>query len=131
MQQFKLEPILSESQRQPNTFEYGYECAARLLDANPALDAIIASVDVQGLGALRLLSERGLLVPEDLRVMSLTGHEIGAMLETSMTSMEKPAREMGAKAVDMTVEQIEAPAGQKPSAQHLSFSAVLVEREST
>ena len=131
MEQFRLEPILSQCARQPNTFEYGYECAAQLLDTNTDLDAIIASVDVQGLGALRLLSERGIPVPDRVHVISLTGHEIGAMLATSMTSMEMPAREMGVKAVSMTVEQIEAPAGNRPSAQHLSFSAILVEREST
>ena len=131
MERCRLEPILSESRRQPNTFEYGYECAARLLDSNDGLDAIIASMDVQGLGALRLLSERGICVPDQVRVMSLTGHEVGAMLATSMTSMEMPAHEMGVKAVDMIVEQIEAPAGQKPSPQHLSFSSILVEREST
>ena len=131
MEKYGLDPILSKSSRQPNTFEYGYECAAQLLDNNTDLDALIASVDVQGLGAMRLVSERGLFMPDDLRVISLTGHEIGAMLETSMTSMEMPAHEMGLKAVDMVVEQIEAPDGQKPSPQHLSFSAVLVEREST
>ncbi len=126
-----LTPLYSDSARQVNSFEYGYECAAQLVDRNPDLDAVIASVDVQGLGALRLLSERGLRVPEDIRVMSLTGHEVGAMLATSMTSMEMPAREMGAKAAAMIVESIEAPVGQKPSPQHLRFSAVLVEREST
>ena len=131
MERFGLEPILSQSVRQANTFEYGYECAEQLLVTNPDLDAIIASVDVQGLGALRLLSERGIDVPDQIRVMSLTGHEIGAMLATSMTSMEMPAQEMGAKAVGMIVEQIEAQPGNKPSPQHLSFSAILVEREST
>ena len=45
--------------------------------------------------------------------------------ETEFTS------EMGAKAAKMLIEEIEAPSGQKPGAQHLSFSASLVEREST
>ena len=75
--------------------------------------------------------QQGLLVPEDIRVMSLTGHEVGGMLPVSMTSMEMPAREMGAKAADMAIESIEAPDDQKPSPQHLRFSAVLVERDST
>ena len=126
-----LDTILSESTRAVNTFEYGYECANQLLDETPGLDAIIASVDVQGLGAIRALSERGLRIPEEIRVMSLTGHEVGAMLETSMTSMEMPAHEMGAKAARMLVDEIEAEAGKKPGAQHLSFAVSLVEREST
>ena len=131
MEQFGLKIMLSESSRQVNTFEYGYDCTFQLLSRYGELDAIITSVDVQGLGARRALEEQGLLVPEDLRVMSLTGHEVGAMLPTSMTSMEMPAREMGAKAADMAVEQIEAASDQKPGVQHLSFSAVLVERDST
>ena len=41
-------------------------------------------------------------------VISLTGHAIGGMLETAMTSMELPGREMGQWAADMILEDIEA-----------------------
>ena len=114
-----------------NSFEYGYQCAGQLLDENPKLDAIMAAVDVQGLGAMRAIKERGLRVPEDIRLVSLTGHKVGGMLETSMTSLEVPSREMGEKVAKMLIEEIEAPTGQKPSPQHLVFAAKLVEREST
>lgn len=114
-----------------NSFEYGYECTSRLLDSCPDLDAIIAAVDVQGLGAIRALKGQGISIPEQVRLISLTGHTVGGMLETSMTSLEMPAREMGEKATKMILEEIEAPSGQKPSPQHLVFSAVLAEREST
>ena len=63
--------------------------------------------------------------------MSLTGHSVGRMLETSMTSMEMPAHEMGAHAAKMLIEKIEAPARHKPSVQRMSFATTLVEREST
>ena len=53
------------------------------------------------------------------------------MLETSMTSLEVPSREMGEKVTKMLIEEIEAPSGRKPSPQHLVFAAKLVEREST
>ena len=88
-------------------------------------------MDVQGLGAIRALSERRYRVPDQVRVISLTGHEVGGMLETSMTSMEMPAHEMGVKAAKMLIDEIEAPTGKKPGPQHLIFSASLVEREST
>ena len=70
-------------------------------------------------------------MPEDIRLVSLTGHKVGGMLETSMTSLEVPAREMGEKVIKMLIEEIKSPSDQKPSAQHLVFSAKLVEREST
>ena len=93
-------------------------------------NAIIACVDVQGLGARRAIKERG-INRSRIKVISLTGHAVGGMLRTSMTSMEMPAHEMGEKASAMVIEEIEAPSGQKPAPQHLVFSVTLVEREST
>lgn len=114
-----------------NSFEYGYQCATQLLDQNPRLDAIMTAVDIQGLGAMRALKEQGLRVPEEMRLLSLTGHAVGAMLETTMTSFEIPAHEMGEKITRMVIEEIEAPPGHKPSPQHLLFNASLTERETT
>ena len=62
----------------------------------------------QGIGVLRVLKESGKKVPEEVMVISLTGHAIGGMLETAMTSMELPGREMGQRAADMILEDIEA-----------------------
>lgn len=114
-----------------NSFEYGFCCAESLLEANPALDGMIVSVDIQGLGAIRALKEREIAIPGEVRLMSLTGHFIGKMLETTMTSMEIPAHEMGMKATQMLIEEIESATDKKPSPQHLVFDTVLVEREST
>lgn len=130
VRQFGLEENLSECSLPVNSFEYGFECANQLLDDNYALDAIIACVDVQGLGARRAIKERG-INRSRIKVISLTGHAVGGMLRTSMTSMEMPAHEMGEKASAMVIEEIEAPSGQKPAPQHLVFSVTLVEREST
>lgn len=114
-----------------NSFEYGESAAARLLGDCSELDAIMTAVDVQGMGAMRALQERGLSCPGDVRLMSLTGHSIGALLETPMTSMEVPAIEIGEKAVRMSIERIETSAGAKAARQHLVFSPTLVERQTT
>ena len=129
--ELKLQEITSQSDREVNSFRYGYDCANQLLDENPDLDAIMASVDVQGLGAIRAISERGLRIPEDVKVISLTGHRVGRMLETTMTSMEMPAFEMGKAAAKMTIDDIEADSKHKPGRRHLTFATTLVEREST
>ncbi len=126
-----LEENFSACSQPVNSFEYGYECAEQLLEEVPGLDAIIAAVDIQGLGAIRVLKERSVEMPGRVRVISLTGHSVGGMLETSMTSMEMPAYEMGSKAVRMIVEEIEAPEDRKPGLQHLALAATLVKREST
>lgn len=128
---FGLEEYFSKSSYPENSFEYGYECASQLLSDTPGLDGILAAVDIQGLGVIRVLTEMGVSLPNQVKVISLTGHAVGGMLETSMTSMEMPAHEMGKKAAAMVIEEIEAPSDKKPSPQCVSFTTILVEREST
>ncbi|MDO5407726.1 MAG: LacI family DNA-binding transcriptional regulator [Eubacteriales bacterium] len=114
-----------------NSFEYGYQCTEDLLEQNPDLDAIMAAVDIQGMGAMRALKDHGLRVPDQVRLISLTGHTIGELLETTMTSMEIPAKDMGIKATRMLLEEIESDSDQKTAPQHLILSSALVERESS
>lgn len=134
VREFELESIcvMPSTSSVPNSFEFGYRSAVRMLDEYPDIDAIMAAVDIQGMGALRALRERGIRCPDDVRVMSLTGHAIGNMLETTMTAMEVPALDMGRKAARMAIETVEAKAspGDKASVQHLVFSPTLVVRES-
>lgn len=132
LKEFALSEITVES-LQPlnvNSLEYGYDCTLELLENNPGLDAIMAAVDVQGIGAIRALKEKGLL-RNKVRLISLTGHTIGGMLETAMTSMEMPAYEIGAKAAQITIDEIETPKDKKVPLQHLVFNSSLVERETT
>ncbi len=114
-----------------NSFEYGYQSTMELLDENPHLDAIIAAVDIQGMAAIRALKDRGQRVPEDVKVVSLTGHSIGNLLETAMTSQELPAKDIGRMAVDMIIRDIETDSKETPNVQHITFNATLVERESS
>ncbi len=114
-----------------HSFERGYRDAHELLLQHPELDAIITSVDSQGMGVLRVLKEQGKRVPEDVRVISLTGHTIGQLLETTMTAMEIPATEIGRSAVKMLLDEVEAPQNTQFAPRRLVFSAELVEREST
>lgn len=130
IRELALEENFSECDLPVNSFEYGYACANQLLDDNIALDSIIASIDVQGLGAIRALRVRG-LTPAQVKIISLTGHAVGRMLETSMTSMEMPAHEMGACAAKWIIERIESPPEQDSAPRHLTFAPTLVEREST
>ena len=131
VEQLGLEEITGSSDRIVNSFGYGVESAAQILDENPEIDAIIAAVDVQGLGAIRAAAERGLKIPEQIKIMSLTGHRVGRMLETTMTSMEMPAFQMGDAAANLVIDEIEEDATHKPAHRHINFAPILVEREST
>lgn len=123
--------ITAEKDSKLRGMKYGYDCALKLVDDNTKLDAIIAATDAQGMGVIRALKDNGIRIPQDISVMSLTGHRVGDMLETSLTSMELPGLEIGARSADMLIQAIEADEKNKPATQHLSFSASISEREST
>ena len=132
LKKFGLEELLIESDKPVNSFECGYECTNQLIDDEPQLDAILAPVDVQGLGALRALKERGIKVPDQVKVISLTGHSVGAMIETSMTAMEMPAFDMGENAARILITDIEESSnGKIPVPRNLQYPCTLIEREST
>lgn len=131
IEELNLTETCAISSKAPNSFEYGYQCIEDLLDQNPALDAIMAAVDIHGMAAFRALKDREISVPGQIRLVSLTGHSTGEFLETSMTAFEMPAKEMGEKATQMIIDEIESDSDTKPSIQHLVFTSSLVERESS
>ena len=126
-----LPEITAERDSKLRGMKYGYDCTVKLIDENMELDAILVASDAQGMGAMRALKDNGLFAPQDVRVLSMTGQCVGDMLETSLTSMELPGFEIGKKAAAMIISAIEAGEDHKPAIQHLTFSATLVERETT
>ena len=125
-----LEPIVVMDETNPNKVHYGMNCADKLLDQYPALDGLLASVDSQGIGAIRELTQKGKRIPEDIKVMSLTGIRLGGFLETAMTAMEVPAGEIGETAAEIIIKDIESKA-ERRTVKNLVFNSTLVERETT
>ncbi len=125
-----LEPIVVMDETNPNKMHYGMNCADKLLDQYPALDGLLASVDSQGIGAIRELTQKGKKIPEDIKVMSLTGIRLGGFLETAMTAMEVPAGEIGETAAEIIIKDIESKA-ERRTVKNLVFNSTLVERETT
>ncbi|MCH4033365.1 MAG: LacI family transcriptional regulator [Lachnospiraceae bacterium] len=131
IREFGLPEITAERESLQRGIQYGYDCALQLIDENCELDGILAVTDTQAIGAMRALHDNDLSVPGQVRLLSMTGHQIGGMLTPSLTSMELPAFEIGERATDMALQMIEAGSDKKPAVQRLSFHAELVEREST
>ena len=79
--------------------EGGYEAANRLLDTRNPPTAIFASSDLQAVGALRAIRERGLSVPEDVAVVAFDGTKESEFTWPPMTVARQPIREMAVSAV--------------------------------
>jgi LacI family transcriptional regulator len=124
-----LREYLATSVPPYSSFQYGYQCAEKLLRDTPDLNAILAAVDIQGIAVLRFLKEHRISVSQQIKLISLTGHSIGRMLQTAMTSWEIPAEEIGKTATWMLVKAIESPVKTEPCAKHITYQATLMKGE--
>ena len=105
--------------------EAGYISMADMLELGPQLPtAVFASSDVQAIGAINALRDRGLKVPDDMAVVGFDDIELAK--HVGLTTMRQPMYEMGVLAVDQLIRRI-----QKPdlSQSHTHFEPKLVVRE--
>ncbi|GAA5025678.1 LacI family DNA-binding transcriptional regulator [Streptomyces siamensis] len=106
----------------------GAAAMARILDAGLQPDAVFAYNDLIALGAMRVLSERGLRIPQDVAVVGfdnvVEGH-YGAITLTSV-SPDKPA--IARMAVEAVLARL---SGEQHEARRIHAGYSLVCREST
>jgi len=79
-------------------------CAAESL---PCPSAILAGNDVLAMGAIHVLRERGLRVPEDVAVIGFDDFEFARYVDPPLTTVRQPTYEMGKRAVDLLIQHIE------------------------
>ncbi len=98
----------------------GYAAMERLLDKMPDLTAVFAMSDVQAVGAIRALHDRGLRVPEDISVMGFDGIELGNYLTPKLATVEQDVHRMADRGMEILFERIARPGG--PVHEHVPFS---------
>lgn len=78
-------------------FYNGRRLAKRLLD-RPLPDAVVAVNDMTALGVIQALGEQGIQVPKDLSVISFDNIQMSAMAYPPLTTIDKPAYDIGKQA---------------------------------
>lgn len=81
----------------------GLEAGRTLLAGAPRPDAVFVASDVQALGLLAAARERGILVPEDLAVISFDGTDDAVFSDPPLTAVEQPIAALAAAALDAVV----------------------------
>jgi DNA-binding LacI/PurR family transcriptional regulator/signal transduction histidine kinase len=89
----------------------GAEAARVLLRAGPRFDALVCMNDRMALGALDVLREAGMRVPEDVAVVGFDGIEEGRYVTPPLTTVTQPLHEIGCSAVDALLDLMD---GRKP-----------------
>lgn len=85
----------------------GAEAARALLKTGLSFDALFCVNDRMALGAIEVLRENGLRVPQDVAVAGFDGIEEGRYLSPPLTTVIQPLAELGCRAVDLLVERMD------------------------
>ncbi len=102
-----IDPAILPMEEGDYTVEGGRRAAERLLGRGGRRTTIIfAANDLMALGAMIAVREAGRRCPDDVSVLGFDGIPAGAFSWPGLTTIEKPAREMGHRAVQSLMEEI-------------------------
>ncbi|MEW2305637.1 LacI family DNA-binding transcriptional regulator [Streptomyces sp. NPDC006655] len=88
------------------TEEGGRRAMTRLLEREPALDAVFAGSDVTAAGARQVLREAGRRIPDDVALVGYDDSAIARHMEPPLTSVRQPIVEMGRAMIDLLLAEI-------------------------
>lgn len=110
--------------RVPFSREGGYAGGHALLEQEPGIDAVFASADLQGVGLVRALHERGVRIPGDVAVVTFDGTEESEFCWPPLTVARQRLPELAAAAIAL----MDTP--DLASGTHVQLEADLILRES-
>ncbi|MEN3360659.1 MAG: LacI family transcriptional regulator [Mycobacteriales bacterium] len=90
------------------TFAAGREAAGRLLDG-AKLDGLVCANDLLAVGAVNVLTERGLAVPDDVAVSGMDGTELAELYAPPLTTVDLGATDRGRIAAELLLDRLRRP----------------------
>ena len=101
-------------------------CTDKILNRVEACTALLCYNDQVAFQLIRILTERGIRVPEDVSIISIDDSDLARHSEIPITSLPHPKEKLGAKAAEQLLKLIEG----KTKDITYEFSTRIVERES-
>lgn len=106
----------------------GYDLMKKLMDKGKMPTGVIACDDLLAFGAIKLLTENGLKVPEDIAVAGFNNVPLSDYFNPPLTSVDVNAFSLGAKAFDLLLANINS---EYKSIDRAMVQAQLIVRKST
>jgi DNA-binding LacI/PurR family transcriptional regulator len=123
---------LPESSDPISSFEAGYKLTEELLKQKRLFTALMAFDDMTAFGAIRALVKAGLHVPQDCSVIGFDDVAVASVYTPALTTVRQPMEAMGAMAVSIALEGINAVLEKREVvAVHRKMAPELAMREST
>lgn len=89
-------------------YDDGMESTKRLV-ASREIDGLFAATDMLAIGAMKNIKAIGMKVPDDIAIVGFSNWSIGTLYEPSLSTMSQPGYEMGQKAAELLIQQINNP----------------------
>ncbi|TCC65564.1 LacI family transcriptional regulator [Kribbella pittospori] len=88
------------------TADGGEQAAIRLLDEHPDLDGLFVASDLMATAALRVLSQRGRRVPDDVAVVGFDDSVLATTTTPRLTTVRQPVEKLGARLAEILLAKI-------------------------
>lgn len=100
------EDVMREHQLTPRVYEMEDDIIAKVFNENPEVDGIFASDDLIAANVLREARQRGIDVPEELKVIGYDGTEATRILLPELSTVQQPIKEIAETAIHLLMDQI-------------------------
>ena len=123
---------MPESRDPISSFDSGFKLTEELLRQKRSFTAMLAFDDMSAFGAIRALNRAGIRVPDQCSVIGFDDVATSAIYTPSLTTVRQPMETMGASAVGVVLDGINAVLEKREAtASHRKVAPELVVREST
>lgn len=117
--------VIPEYNANKASFDQGYRLGLRLLQENPALDALFCTSDSLALGAQEAAFQLGRKIPQDLKLIGFDDISISASSNTMLTTIRQDYRLMADLGTDVLLKMLE---GESDIRRHYLVPVELVRR---
>ncbi|GAB2578923.1 LacI family DNA-binding transcriptional regulator [Kribbella endophytica] len=88
------------------TAEGGEQATIQLLDEHPDLDGIFVANDLMATATLRVLSQRGRRVPDDVSVVGFDDSVVATTTTPQLTTVRQPVEKLGSRLAELLLAKI-------------------------
>ncbi len=111
-----------------NTQESGYEAMRKLLESSSIPTAVFVANDLDAMGAMKAVKEKGLRMPEDIAFIGFDDIQLASYVEPSLTTVRQLIFKIGTTAISLLVRLIE---GKEKEPLRVELPTQLIIRESS
>lgn len=109
--------------------EPGRDAAGRIIKDGMPYDGIVCATDSLALGLIRGFADKGIRVPDAVKVSAFDGISVGNYMVPTLTTVAVDIEDMAAKAVDMLISRVEGTYNSAPRREFVNLE--LIVRESS